>query len=88
MVSNWKGNWLDNTSERGNSDTYAKVLEQVLGLAIDIELPALGVLGEVESRNLGDVLILALSLLFLQLKGDTTNGATLDTLHPKDSESY
>jgi hypothetical protein len=57
------------------------VLEEVLGLAVDVELAALGVLGEVESRDLGNVLILALTLLFLQLEGDTTNGTTLNTLH-------
>lgn len=57
------------------------MLEEVLGLGVDIELAALRVLGEVEGRNLGDVLILALTLLFLELEGDTTDGTTLDTLH-------
>ena len=61
--------------------TYAEVLEEVLGLGVDIELTALGVLGEVESGDLGNVLILALTLLLLQLEGDTADGATLDTLH-------
>lgn len=60
--------------------TYAKVLEEVLGLGVDLELAALG-LGVVESRDLGNVLILALTLLFLELEGDTTDGSTLDTLH-------
>lgn len=60
--------------------TYAEVLQQVLGLDIDVELAALRVLGEVEGGDLGDVLILALSLLFLELEGDTADGATLDTL--------
>jgi hypothetical protein len=54
------------------------VLEQVLGLGVDVELAGLG---EVESRNLGDVLILALALLLLELEGDTTDGATLNALH-------
>jgi hypothetical protein len=67
--------------------TYAEVLEQVLGLAIDIELAALGVLCEVESRNFGNVLIFTLSLLFLQLEGDTADRATLDTLHPLNDKS-
>lgn len=61
--------------------TYAEVLEEVLGLGVDVELTALGVLGEVESGDLGNVLILALTLLLLQLEGDTADGATLDTLH-------
>lgn len=61
--------------------TYAKVLEEVLGLAVDVELAALGVLGEVESGNLGNVLILALTLLLLKLEGDTADGTTLNTLH-------
>ncbi len=57
------------------------MLEKVLGLGVDIELAALRVLGEVESRNLGDVLILALTLLLLELEGDTTDGSTLNALH-------
>jgi hypothetical protein len=61
--------------------TYAKVLEEVLGLGVDVELTVVGVLGEVQSRDLGNVLILALSLLLLELEGDTTDGTTLDTLH-------
>lgn len=56
------------------------MLEKVLGLGVDLELTALG-LGVVESRDLGDVLILALTLLFLELEGDTTDGSTLNTLH-------
>jgi len=58
--------------------TYAKVLEQVLGLVVDIQLASLG---EVESGNLGDELVLALTLLLLKLEGDTTDGSTLNTLH-------
>lgn len=48
---------------------------------VDVELAGLGVLGEVEGRDLGDVLILAFSLLFLELEGDTADGTTLNTLH-------
>jgi len=59
----------------------AKVLEEVLGLAIDVELAALGVLGEVQSGDLRNELILALTLLLLKLEGDTADGTTLDTLH-------
>jgi len=61
--------------------TYAEVLEEVLGLGVDIELASLGVLGEVESGDLGDVLILALTLLLLELEGDAADGATLNALH-------
>lgn len=65
----------------GLMETYAEALEQVLGLLVDVESTRLAVLGEVESRDLGDVLVLALTLLFLELEGDTADGATLDTLH-------
>jgi len=61
--------------------TYAEVLKEILGLGVDVELAALGVLGEVESGDLGNVLILALTLLLLKLEGDTADGTTLDTLH-------
>lgn len=61
--------------------TYAKVFEQVLGLGVDIQLARLGVLGEVEGGDLGDVLILTLTLLLLKLEGDTTDGTLLNTLH-------
>lgn len=61
--------------------TYAEVLEEVLGLSIDVELAVLGVLGEVQSGDLGDVLVLALTLLLLKLEGDTADGALLDALH-------
>lgn len=39
-------------------------------------------LAEVESGDLRNVLILTLTLLLLELEGDTTNRAALDTLHP------
>jgi hypothetical protein len=61
--------------------TYAERLEEVLGVLVDIEHARLGVLSEVEGRNLGNVLILALALLFLELERDTADGTTLDTLH-------
>lgn len=60
--------------------TYAHRLEQILGLVVDVQLAGLG-LGDVESGDLGDVLVLALTLLLLELEGDTADGATLDTLH-------
>jgi hypothetical protein len=58
--------------------TYAEVLEQVLGLVVDVQLASLG---EVESGDLGDELVLALTLLFLKLEGDTTDGSSLNALH-------
>lgn len=61
--------------------TYAKGLEKVLGVGVNVELTGLG-LGDVESGDLRNVLILALTLLLLQLEGDTADGATLDTAHP------
>jgi len=67
--------------------TYTKALEEVLCLSIDIELSAIGVLGEVEGRNLWDVLILALSLLFLELERDTTDRSTLNALHQMSGET-
>jgi hypothetical protein len=41
----------------------------------------------VESRNLGDVVVLPLSLFFLQLEGDATDGPLLDTLHEMGGEA-
>jgi len=60
--------------------TYAEGLEEVLGLLVDLE-DAVLVLGVVESGDLWDVLILALTLLLLKLEGDTADWATLDALH-------
>lgn len=65
--------------KRKENWTYAEVLQQILGLDVDVELAALGVLGEVEGGDLGDVLILALTLLLLELEGDTADGSSLDT---------
>ena len=70
-----------NFPEKFEGKTYAEGLEEVLGVLVDVEHARLGVLGEVESRNLGDVLVLALALLFLELERDTADGTTLDTLH-------
>jgi hypothetical protein len=64
--------------------TYTEALEKVLGLGIDLEGSTLG-LGDVESRDFGDVLVLSLSLLFLELEGDTTDGTTLNALHQVSS---
>lgn len=71
-------------SDRDNVDgdrLEAKMLEEVLGLGVDVELATLGVLGEVQSGDLRNELILALTLLLLKLEGDTTDRATLNSLH-------
>ena len=62
------------------SGTYAHGLEEVLGVGVNVELTGLG-LGDVESGDLRNVLILALTLLLLELEGDTADGTTLDALH-------
>lgn len=59
----------------------AHALEQVLGVGVHIELSALRVLGEVQGRDFGDVLIFALALFFLQFERDAADGAALDALH-------
>ena len=69
----------------GGGDTLeglkVKGLEQVLGLGIDLDSRG------IQSRELGDVVILALTLLLLKLEGDTTNGSTLNTLHQMGGET-
>lgn len=60
--------------------TYAEMLEEVLGLSVDVELAGL-VLSVVKGGDLRNILILALSLLFLKLERDTADGTSLDTLH-------
>ena len=60
---------------------YPQRFQQILRLPIDIQLPALRVLREVERRDLGHVLVLALALFFLQLEGDAAHRAALDALH-------
>lgn len=54
-----------------------------LGVGVDLK----GVGGGVESGDLGDVVVLALTLLLLQLEGDTTDGTALDTLHQMGREA-
>jgi hypothetical protein len=63
-------------------NTYAQALEEVLCLLVHVQRAGIAVLGEVEGGDLGHVLILALTLLFLELEGDTADGSSLDTLHP------
>lgn len=43
--------------------------------------------GSIKSRDLGDVVVLALTLLLLQLEGDAADRAALDTLHQVGRES-
>jgi hypothetical protein len=65
--------------DRDSIETHA--LEQILRIVIHIQLSRLGVLREVEGRDLRHVLILALTFLFLELEGDAADGAALDALH-------
>lgn len=65
---------------RGAGGTYTHALQQVLGITVDIQLTRLG-LGDIQSRNLRDVLVLTLTLFFLELERDTAHRTLLDTLH-------
>lgn len=56
----------------------AERAEEVLGLAVDLK-GRLG--GDGKGRDLGNVLVLTLTLLLLETERDTTDGALLDTLH-------
>jgi hypothetical protein len=67
--------------------TYAHALQQILGVLVDIELAIVVELSKVEGRDLGDVLILSLTLLFLKLEGDAADRASLDTLHQVGGEA-
>ena len=57
--------------------------ETHLGFGINLETSHTGV----ECRHLGDVVVLPLTLFLLQLEGDTTDGALLDTLHQVGRET-
>ena len=61
--------------------TYTEVLEKVLGLGVDLEHAALGVLCVVERGHFGNILIFSFSLLLLELEGDTTDRSALDAFH-------
>jgi hypothetical protein len=56
-----------------------KVLEELSSVLIDIQSTVS--VGKVKSRDLRNVLITSLTLLLLELEGDTTDGTLLDTLH-------
>lgn len=65
----------------GNGDgVEAELVDEVLGVLVDLEGTGIGG-GVVESGDLRDVLVLALTLLLLKLEGDTADGTALDTLH-------
>lgn len=71
-------------SLRRNGHSLQRNLEtqrvnQLGGLSVNLQL-AVGV-GKVQGRNLGDVLVLSLTLLLLQLEGNTSHGTLLDSLH-------
>lgn len=59
---------------------YPKTLQQIFRLRINIQLSTLA-LGEIERRNLRDILILPFSLFFLKLEGDSTDRTPLNTFH-------
>ena len=48
-------------------------------LGVGVDLQGVGV--DVEGGDLGDVVVLALALLLLELEGDAADGALLNTLH-------
>ncbi len=54
-----------------------------LGLSIDLQTGSAGI----EGRHLGDIVVLPLALLFLELEGDTADGAFLDALHEMGGEA-
>ena len=54
-----------------------------LGVGVDIQARNAGV----EGRDLGDVVVLPLTLLLLELEGDTTDGTLLNTLHQVSGEA-
>lgn len=57
--------------------------ETHLGVAVDLETRDAGV----EGRNLGNVVVLPLPLLLLELEGDTADGTLLDALHQVSGEA-
>jgi hypothetical protein len=76
-------------SGNGSSDGDGKAVEteraeHVLGVGVNLEAT---LSRGVESRDLGNVLILALTLLLLKFERDTANGTTLDTLHEVGGET-
>ena len=54
-----------------------------LGIAVDLQPSC----ARIESRNLRNVVVLPLTLFFLEFEGDTTDGSFLDTLHQVSREA-
>ena len=54
-----------------------------LGVGVDLKTSD----ARVEGGDLGHVVVLALTLLLLELEGDATDGALLDTLHQVGRET-
>ena len=71
-VGEWEWKWWEGSAHikrrMETTGTYH-------GICVDLDLL------DLESGYFGHVVILALTLLFLELEGDTTDGTTLDTLH-------
>lgn len=75
--SSWTSLGRDGNGLQRNLETQG--LDQVSGLGVNLQL-TVGV-GQVQSRDLWDVLVLSLTLLFLQLERDTSNWTLLNSLH-------
>lgn len=75
--SSWASLGRDGNSLKRNLETQG--LDQVSGLGVNLQLTTS--VGQVQGRDLWDVLVLSLSLLFLQLEGDTSNWTLLNSLH-------
>ncbi len=76
-------------SSDGGGDSDGKAVEteraeHVLGVGVNLEAARSR---SVKSRDLGNVLVLALTLLLLKLERDTANGTALDTLHKVGGET-
>lgn len=54
-----------------------------LGIGVNLETSCTGI----KSGDFGDVVILALTLFFLELEGDAADGTLLDTLHQVSGEA-
>lgn len=75
--TSWASLGRDGDGLQRNLETQG--LDQVSSLGVNLQL-TVGV-RQVQSRDLWDVLVLSLSLLLLQLEGDTSNWTLLNSLH-------
>lgn len=81
LVSLGESSWTS-LRRNGNSlqwDLETQGLNQVSGLSVNLQL-TVGV-GQVQSGNLWDVLVLSFTLLLLQLERNTSNWTLLNSLH-------